>query len=168
MIRYRLKCSEGHGFDAWFRSSDDCERQISAGLVNCSICGDIDVQKALMAPPVQTARTRTAAPVEQVVETPSAKSPPPVPVAKPIPEKNQTPDSEDMALFVAMMRKVREKVVKSADYVGPRFAEEARRIHFGETKERGIYGEATPDEVNALQDDGVDIMPLPVLPEDQN
>ena len=157
MIRYRLRCSNGHDFDAWFRSSDDCAAQIGAGLVACSSCGDHGVEKALMTPGVRTGRQKDAA--REVAEAPPAPKAAPVPVAAMPPEATQA---------IAALRELRKAVLEKADYVGPKFAEEARRIHYGEAEERGIYGEATPDDVRDLTEDGIDIMPLPVLPEDRN
>ncbi len=161
MIRYRMICAEGHDFDAWFRSAEDCDTQVARGLVTCGTCGSHEVKKALMAPQVRTSK-KAAAPtvshdVSDLEEAPSAEAPMPVAAMPP-----------DKAKLVSAMRELRKKVTENADYVGPRFPEEARKIHFGETEARGIYGEASPDDVKALTEDGVDILPLPVLPEERN
>lgn len=162
MIRYRMVCAEGHDFDAWFRSADDCDGQVARGLVACGTCGSHEVKKALMAPQVRTSKKKEVAPAI-VDESASSEEMPstdtPMPVATMPPDKTK---------LVAAMRELRKKVTENADYVGPRFPEEARKIHFGETEARGIYGEASPDDVKSLTEDGVDILPLPVLPEERN
>lgn len=155
MIHYALRCTEGHDFEGWFRSSDDFERQAERRLLGCPHCGSAEVGRALMAPAVVTDRGRVAVPAA----APAAPAAPSVPVALADPRA---------AALVEMLRDVRRRVEENADYVGDRFAEEARRIHYGESDQRGIYGEATGEEVSALLDEGVEIHPLPVLPEDRN
>jgi hypothetical protein len=139
VIQYSLQCSKGHRFDAWFKSAAAYDEQQARGIVTCAQCGDAHVEKALMAPNV--ART------DQERASLSAAHP-------------------DMARMREMLRQYRSKVVNEADYVGDRFAEEARKMHFEEVEARGIYGEATRDEVAALLDDGVDFLPLPDMGED--
>lgn len=147
MIRYTLECRKGHEFEAWFRSSSVYDEQVANGQVVCAVCGSKKVKKSLMAPNVATRSKKT------------------VPVA-------QTPADEghDSARreLMALMRKVRAEVEKTAEYVGPQFAEEARKIHHEEAPARGIYGEASPDDVRALREEGVEFYPLPKLPEDHN
>ncbi len=140
MIKYQLVCDNDHEFAGWFRSSEDFDKQVKRKLVDCPDCGSKKVEKALMAPNVSTSRKKAA-------ELP--------------PEKR--------AELINAMREIRKKVEENAEYVGPRFAEEARRIHYKETDEgKGIYGEATLAEAKELAEEGIDFMPLPVLPEDQN
>jgi hypothetical protein len=139
MIQYALRCEAGHGFDAWFKNAETFDDQSRRGLLSCPQCGSSAVDKALMAP----ALTRALDP------SPIAPSP-------------------DRTRMVAMMRALRAKVEAEADYVGAEFAEEARRIHNGDAEERGIYGEATRDDVVELLEDGISILPLPVLPDDHN
>jgi len=139
VIQYSLQCSKGHRFDAWFKSAGAYDEQQARGIVTCAQCGDAHVEKALMAPNV--ART------DQERASLSAAHP-------------------DMTRMREMLRQYRSKVVNEADYVGDRFAEEARKMHFEEVEARGIYGEATRDEVSALLDDGVDFLPLPDMGED--
>lgn len=140
MIKYQLVCENDHEFAGWFRSSDDFEAQNGRNLVDCPDCGSKQVRKALMAPSVTASRNKA-------VDMP--------------PEKR--------AEILQALRNIRRKVEENAEYVGPRFAEEARRIHYKETDEgKGIYGEATLAEAKELADEGIDFMPLPVLPEDQN
>ncbi|MCR6635186.1 DUF1178 family protein [Devosia sp.] len=141
MIQYALQCSNGHRYDAWFKSAAAYDEQQARGIVTCAVCGEAHVEKAPMAPAV--ARTDN----ERV----------PLSAAHP-----------DAKKFREMLREYRNKVTTEADYVGDRFAEEARKIHFEEVEARGIYGEATRDEVAALLEDGVDFLPLPDVPEEHN
>jgi hypothetical protein len=141
VITYSLACANGHGFDAWFRSAQAYEGQHRQGIVTCPVCASASVDKAPMAPAVSRAGSDKVA------------------VAAGHP---------DQAKLVAALRALRQKVMSEADYVGDRFAEEARRIHYSEAEARGIYGEATREEVAALAEDGIDFMPLPALPEEHN
>ena len=148
MIRFDLRCGEGHGFDGWFRSGDDFERQQERRLVACPHCGSDRVEKALMAPAVSAA-TRARGD--------GAKAP----VAGGLPPERA---AEIRSQLQAMARELR----KGSHDVGERFAEEARRIHFGEAEERRIHGRATQEEVRALAEDGIPALPLPTLPEDRH
>jgi hypothetical protein len=141
MIRFALNCENDHDFDGWFRSGADFETQRKRGLVSCPKCHSSRIEKALMAPAVATSR----------------KS-----------EKVALAASDRQREVMAKLKELAENVRKDADYVGDKFAEEARKIHFGETDPRGIYGEATLDEARELAEDGVEFMPLPVFPEDRN
>lgn len=141
MIKYTLLCDENHDFEGWFANAAGYERQAEAGQIRCPCCGTVKVRKAMMTPNIATSRKSSSS-----SET-EAK----------VPEE-----------VLDALRTLRREVVEKADYVGPRFAEEARKIHFGETEARGIYGEATPDEARGLADDGVEFMPIPVFPDDQN
>ena len=144
MIRYNLVCVAGHDFESWFRDAGAFDKASAAHAVACPECGTTDVVKALMAPSVATARKREAAAMK---------------VAAPDPRQ---------AAIREMVRQVRQHVRENADYVGDKFAEEARRIHYQETEARGIYGEATPDEARSLAEDGVEFMPVPIFPDDRN
>ena len=147
MIRYDLMCDKGHAFDGWFRDSLGFDEQTAGGLVSCSLCGSAKVEKQLMVPGIPARSNRkTAAPQKMV--------------AGPVDPRVQ--------MMMDMVRGMRREVEANADYVGDRFAEEARRIHYAETEKRGIYGEATPDEAEALIDEGIEVHPLPRLPEDGN
>lgn len=141
MIQYSLICGNDHKFDAWFRNAQAYDEQQQRGIVTCPVCNSGDVHKALMAPAVSRA------------------NPDKVPLSIGHPEHMQ---------LLAAMKALREKVMSEADYVGDKFAEEARKIHFKDVEARGIYGEATRDEVAGLIEDGVDFMPLPNLPDKQN
>jgi hypothetical protein len=161
MIRYSLKCDQDHGFEAWFRDSATYDDQAAAGEVHCPQCGSTDVSKALMAPAVS--RGRAAAPVARTPETPSTPAAPPAPSAP--------ADSGDARVHYAgkvreMLVEMRRHIESNADYVGDKFADEARKIHSGETEERSIYGEATDQEAEALEDEGIEFGRVPWLPKD--
>jgi hypothetical protein len=152
MIRYALRCEKEHEFEAWFRSAADFDRAVTAGETTCPICGPARVAKVPMAP----ALARGAAKPD---EKPADKS-----------EKMRlvaAPDPRQQALLHAM-RELRRQVTEHADYVGDRFAEEARKIHYEETEARGIYGEATSEEAQKLVDEGIEFQPLPTFPEERN
>lgn len=158
MIRYRLQCDKSHQFEAWFANAEAFDRQAARGQIVCADCGSTAVSKAIMAPSVITSRGRTA----QKHSAPAPASPPPPPEA---PQRVANAGQREL---MQMLRKLRDEVVAKSEYVGPRFAEEARKIHNEETEPRGIYGEATPSEVKELAEEGVEVYPLPVLPEDHN
>jgi hypothetical protein len=141
MIRYALLCEKDHEFDGWFPSSDDFDAQVAAGDVLCPHCGSPNVRKALMAPSI-------------------GKS-----IGKAASKDAAASTLADMAQKMSMMMLALKKhVEENCDYVGDKFAEEARRIHYGETEHRDIYGEATPDEARELIEEGVEVAPLPVVP----
>ncbi len=157
MIRYRLVCNKKHEFESWFGSSSAYDRLAKKGQVECPQCGSKKVGKALMAPGVAK-RGRRAEPAE-----------PSVPVSAAVamsPEAAQRAQMQQQ--FLSLIRQVRAEVESKAEYVGPRFAEEARKIHHEEVEARGIWGEATLDEARDLVEEGIDCLPLPRLPEDTN
>ena len=156
MIRYSLVCEAGHGFESWFPSSDSFDEQAARGLVTCPVCDSARVAKGLMAPSL--ARTDRARPEADRETAPAVSAPPPAMPATTEPERR----------IRAMLRTLREQVVASAEHVGTRFPEEARKIHYGETEERAIYGQASPDEARALLDEGIAVAPLPPMPDDRN
>ena len=145
MIRYRLVCDGRHDFESWFRDSTMCDDQLAAGALVCPVCGSSRVEKQLMAPAVR-GRREADAPKRRLA----------------------APGDERQKLLLEAMRQLRRKVEDSADYVGERFPEEARRIHYQEAEARGIYGEATLEEAKALIEEGIEAHPLPRLPEDGN
>lgn len=152
MIRYALTCEAGHGFDSWFRSSDDYERQRKRKLVVCPACGSTSVDKQIMRPAVSRAGdkpSRAGEPGRQDAESVAVMSP------------------QERELR-AKLRELREHVIKNADYVGEKFPDLARQMHHEEIERRSIYGEAKPDDVQSLIEEGVEVHPLPVLPEDRN
>jgi hypothetical protein len=141
VIRFSLHCDQAHDFEGWFRDNADYDTQSKRGFVECPACGSKKVSKALMAPAVSTGRKR---------------------------EKMALAMGETQKRALAELKALSQKMRENADYVGDKFAEEARKIHFGETDPRGIYGEATLDEAKSLADDGVEFMPIPVFPEERN
>lgn len=159
MIRYQLKCGNDHTFEGWFSSSKAYDAQSRRKQVTCPMCGTTNVEKAIMSPRVARSRSRKAAPA---VEAPSETLP-----AEPASRQQHMLNGEQRKLL-GMMRKLRDEMLSKSDYVGPNFAEEARRIHNEEAPARGIHGEATPDEVAELKEEGVKVYPVPVLPDDHN
>ncbi len=161
MIRYALRCEQGHGFDSWFPSSSAYDRQVKQGLVECPRCGSVKVEKAIMAP--QIARKKGRDPVSEPAVAETATPAPVQALAEPSPLML----SQERELR-AKLRELREHITKVADNVGPGFADEARKMHYGEIEHRPIYGQASTDEARALIDEGIEVMPLPVLPDERN
>ena len=138
MIRYALKCSEGHAFDSWFQSAAAFDTLMSRAMVVCAVCGTETVSKALMAPGVAVAEAIVPRPLGHAMH-PAEKA----------------------------LRALRAEVEKNSTYVGTNFASEARKMHLGDAPEKPIHGEAAPQEVRALIDDGIAILPLPILPKER-
>jgi hypothetical protein len=136
MIRYALVCAQDHEFEGWFAASAEYDEQGRRGLIECPVCGDRQVRKAIMAPAVAGSKKRHL----------------------------DAPASGRQAMMMEAMAKVRAHVEETFDYVGDTFAREARAIHEGRSEERGIYGEATAAEVKGLVEDGVPVAPLPPAP----
>ena len=133
-----LQCSRSHAFEGWFASEDDFQGQLARGLVECPLCGDAQVAKMPSAPRLNLGASEPAAPARQdVVATPNAQ------------------------VQAAWMQLVRQVMANTED-VGEKFAEEARRIHYGETEERGIRGQASAEETKALLEEGIGVLPLPL------
>ena len=147
MIRYALTCDRDHQFEAWFGSIADYDRTTMAGENVCPLCGSTAVAKALMAPAVSGSTRSDKSRTEKVTLA--------------------APDPRQAAMREAV-KEFRRKVTENADYVGDRFAEEARKIHYNEVEPRGIYGEATGEDAQALAEEGIAFQPLPPLPEDRN
>ena len=144
MIVYNLRRRKAHSFEAWFRDSASYDQQVEAGEVRCPECGSNKVEKAPMAPRVSGGRSRGSA---------SSDAP------------------QDNTKAVAMRKALKElqrHVEKNCDYVGPEFAEEARKIHYGETEERNIYGETSSDDAVALQEEGIEVQRIPWLPRESS
>ena len=151
MIHYQLRCSKTHEFDGWFSSGDSFDKQAKMGLVECPECGDTKVERALMAPAVPKKRSSMTPP-----------PPAPTPEAAPAPSVPAMGAGGRMpAQMVAMLQRLRAEVEKNCDYVGPDLAEEARRIHRGESEERGIYGEASAEEAESLAEEGIELQSIP-------
>ena len=141
MISFSIVCENDHDFEAWFRNGDDFDAQRRRKLIACPACGSTKVEKALMAPAVSTGRRK---------------------------EKMALAIGTEQRKAMAKLKELTEKLKQGADYVGDKFADEARKIHFGETEARGIYGEATVEEARSLHEDGVEFLPLPNVPDEQN
>jgi hypothetical protein len=165
MIHYQLQCQSDHIFDGWFKDSASFDHQVEAGLIACPLCNSVQVSRALMAPALGrgTRHGRDRAGAEETASTlepapsrggvPAVTPPPPATLANAdAPEKLRS-----------LLQRLRSEVEKHCDYVGTGFAEEARRIHYGEAKARGIYGETTPSEAEALADEGVEFGVVPWL-----
>ena len=138
MILYNLRCAHDHEFEAWFKDSDTYDKQVSATEIACPVCGNTGIEKAPMAPRICSGV-----------------------------QKKQTDSTIDHSKFAKVrevMKKVRAEIENNCDYVGPDFAEEARKIHYDEADPRNIYGETSQDEARALKEEGVDFTRVPWLP----
>lgn len=160
MMHYTLACSMDHEFDGWFASSQAFDQQVARNLVECPICGDLKIRRALMAPALpRKSNTRDSATAAQ----PIAAAVPPE--AAPASGKNVAVSGDRLPAHVrAALQRLRAEVERNCDYVGDQFAEEARRIHTGQSERRAIYGETTPDEAEALAEDGIEISRVPWVP----
>ncbi len=160
MIRYALVCAKGHGFESWFQNSAAYDKQAKRGLVECPVCGNTKVEKAIMAP--QLAGTRKRGKV--VVPVPMGD----VPAAAMQPRRRSRWSRRRSSEFRAKLKELREHLTKNSDYVGQKFPEEARKMHYGDIEHRSIYGEATLQDAKEMHDEGIEVHPLPVLPDDRN
>ena len=161
MIRYALRCERDHNFESWFQDSAAYDQQVKRKLVSCPVCESVAIEKAIMAPRIASkkGRERTPEPVEQ-----AAAPAVPAPVTTEATPLVMTQERE----LRAKLKELRDHIVKNADNVGDKFPNEARKMHYGEIEHRPIYGEASPEEAKSLVDEGVEVSPLPVLPEDRN
>jgi hypothetical protein len=163
MIRYALICDRKHRFESWFADSGAYDKQVKRRLVTCPVCGSPKVEKTIMAPALgsSTKSQRARSPVLTAESTPhapaDAESKSPVAILSP----------QERALR-GKLKELRDHLTKNADYVGPKFPEEARKMHYGEIEHRSIYGEASPDDAKALAEEGIEFHPLPVLPDERN
>ena len=155
MIKYTLSCASGCHFEAWFQNSRACDEQLAAGQVSCPICGGGDLSKALMAPNISAAAPQEAPPEDGPRANAPSEAAPPGPAAHAAPAAAHKRAVEE-ALWA-----LRAHIERTADNVGSKFAAEARRMHEGEVEERPIYGDATPDEVQDLLEDGVPVATAP-------
>lgn len=140
MIRYSLKCADGHAFESWFQSAEAFDKLLSAGHVSCAVCGQGNVEKSIMAPRVRPSRDAANAPARPDLKAPASEA--------------------EQALA-----KMRKHVEDNAEYVGKEFASKARAMHDGDQPERAIYGEARLDEAKKLVEDGIPVAPLPFRPQ---
>ena len=156
MIRYALQCERGHAFESWFQGSSAYESQVKRKLVTCPACGSAKIEKAIMAPQIVSKKGR-----ESAERVPAAPADAATPASTPLLMAQERE-------LRAKIKELRDHIVKTADNVGERFPNEARKMHYGDIEHRPIYGEASPDEARALIDEGVEVTPLPVLPDDRN
>jgi hypothetical protein len=146
MIRYALTCHQGHGFEAWFSSGQAYDEQAEARAIACPCCGSAKVEKAPMAPAVIRGSAKPG----------SSPAPP------------EAPETSEQRKTYAFLKDLHAHLKAKAEHVGPAFPEEARKMHYGETEPRSIYGEASAEEARELKEEGIPVCPLPPLPEDQN
>ncbi|GAB4394237.1 MAG: DUF1178 family protein [Kiloniellaceae bacterium] len=164
MIVYDLKCRKDHVFEAWFPDSASFAAQAEAGKVVCPVCGSRKVTKALMAPAVlKGGRGKAEGSREGSGQSDAGAS-----GGVPGPAAAALGDSEKAGELRRILRGLREQVEKNCDYVGEQFAEEARKIHYGETDPRGIYGETSDAEAKELQDEGIEVARIPWLPRENS
>lgn len=142
MIRYSLICDNAHAFEGWFSQSADFDRQVETGFLTCPVCGSLAISKSLMAPSVSTARRKQ--------------------------ERQQVAMDVARQETIVKLKEMVATIKANAEDVGERFPEEARKIHYGEADARGIMGKASLAEVKDLIEEGIEIAPLPVLPDDTN
>ena len=140
MISFNLRCSQDHEFEGWFKSSAAFDAQVASKKLACPICGGKKVSKALSAPRVATSKARDAARAEKSLS-----------------------DAKQMKQALTLMR---QKVKDNCENVGDRFADEARKIHYGEAEERGIYGQASSEEAKDLIEEGVEVSAIPWMVEE--
>jgi hypothetical protein len=162
MIRYTLRCDREHTFESWFQDSAAYDTQVKRKLVSCPVCESVKIEKAIMAPRIVSKKGRERA-EPAPAPTPAAEAPAPVP----------TPGATPLMMaqereLRAKLKELRDHIVNNADNVGEKFPNEARKMHYGEIEHRPIYGEASPEEAKSLIDEGVEVSPLPVLPDDRN
>jgi hypothetical protein len=164
MILYTLVCDNKHSFESWFANSAAYDKQVARGLVSCPMCNSAKVEKAIMAPSLgRSSRKSATAPEPAAAEEPAAS--PQATLAPKAPVAMMSPPERE---FRAKLKELRDHLTKSADYVGGKFPEEARKMHYGEIEHRSIYGEASADDAKALHEEGIEFHPLPVLPDERN
>jgi hypothetical protein len=177
MIRYALSCDRGHTFESWFQNSAAYDKQAKRKLVTCPVCGSEKIEKAMMAPNVAPSFVSGSSSDDGITapQLPAVLATPTPPAAPQIAAAAQAVAKASLAVMSPPERELRQKlkeirdhITKNANYVGARFPEEARKIHYGETEHRSIYGEASPDEAKELHEEGIEFHPLPILPDDQN
>ena len=146
MIVFDLVCSNEHIFEAWFADSDNFNKQVIDGDVSCPVCGDIEIKKAPMAPNISTSKQR-----KQVVKAESQQS-------------SEAPNAENVAKAMQVLRQMQDHVEQNFDHVGKDFSEEVRKMHYGESDNRNVYGDATPEEADELREEGIEVSQMPWLP----
>jgi hypothetical protein len=159
MIKYALVCEAGHDFESWFADSAAFDKQAKRKLVSCPHCGSTKVEKAIMAPRLANTKKRGMRAVEMPAPAEAPEVAAPAPVAMISPQEQE---------FRTKLKELREHLTKNASDVGAKFPEEARKMHYGETEHRSIYGVASPEEAKELAEEGIEFHPLPVLPDERN
>ena len=160
MIRYNLVCDQRHEFESWFANSAAYDKQAKRGLIECPSCGSAKIAKAIMAP--RLARTDKSGPIVAPAEE---AAPAPAPAEAPTPVAMISPQERE---FRKKLKELRDHLTANADNVGKKFPEVARKMHYGETEHRSIYGEASPQDAKELHEEGIEFHPLPVLPDERN
>jgi hypothetical protein len=152
MIRYALVCAKGHSFESWFQNSAAYDKQAKRKLVSCPVCGTPKVEKEIMSPRLAGARRREEAPM-------------PAPSNEKTPVAIVSPQERELR---KKLKELRAHLTQNSDYVGQKFPEEARKMHYGEIDHRSIYGEASPEDARKLHEEGIEFHPLPALPDERN
>jgi hypothetical protein len=173
MIKYQLICDQNHEFEGWFQASAAFDAQAESGLLRCPLCDSDQVKRALMTPNLASPKRRKA--IEPTLAEPAPNSANP-PLTNPMlanptpaPQSALPTKSEQVQAFgaaLAELRQLQQKITKDCRDVGDNFAEEARKIHYGEVEAEGIYGRTTHEEREALEDEGIDVLDMPWLPPD--
>lgn len=165
MIVFDLKCRNGHLFEAWFNSASNFDRLKKAGHVACSVCGSVKVEKALNAPNISPSKRKAG---KAAPEAPAAPAPAPAETTPPTlngPGRYANdPAAAKIGALMKQLAEMRGHIEKNCDYVGPKFAEEARKMHYGEAPKRNIYGEASDSEAKQLNDEGIEFARIPWAP----
>jgi hypothetical protein len=171
MIRYSLSCDKGHEFESWFASSAAYDKQAKHGMVTCPVCNSAKVEKTMMAPRLAGTKKRGRAmvpmPAMPTLETPAPAAATPAAATPEVSARVAMMSPQERELR-SKLKELREHLTKNADYVGQKFPEEARKMHYGEIEHRSIYGEASPDQAKELHEEGIEFHPLPVLPDERN
>ena len=173
MIKYQLICDQHHEFEGWFQASAAFDAQAESGLLRCPLCDSDQVKRALMTPNLASTKRRKAIEPALADPAPNSANPPltnPM-LANPTPAQQSAlpTKSEQVQAFgaaLAELRQLQQKITKDCRDVGDNFAEEARKIHYGEAEAEGIYGRTTHEEREALEDEGIDVLDMPWLPPD--
>jgi hypothetical protein len=164
MIKYALQCDKAHGFESWFPSISSFETQARRGLVECPVCGSVKVEKQIMKPSVRLHGIRPDQKPIESIPAPTSEAA----AAEPHIPAVLADDSEAARKLRAMMREIHQHVQANTEDVGAKFADEARKIHYGDAEERGIRGKATAEQAAELAEEGIAFLPLPPLPEERN
>ena len=181
MIKYKLICDNAHSFEGWFQGAEAYDNQYASGAITCPVCETSSVKKALMTPSLASPKMRkSATPVAPPTDVPinadhqdvkGSVAPPSgalaaVKGAGKVPDKMPEKAVAQMAEMMSELRQLQRKIRSECRDVGDDFAEEARKMHYGEAEPEGIYGHATAEERAELDDEGIDIVELPLLPLD--